>query len=160
VTGERRQLAARRLRVFERGVFHFGFAMIAFRYRRAAARCIVTVRTAGRAESGTIRTTEGDEREIGADKLTNKILEIEGAVMDDVCFTERIADRVEIEMLIDAQCTTSRELFKTAITNPRYRENKLTVQGEVVIDPVDMQRQMRLAGKSEASHRRQRATLV
>jgi hypothetical protein len=90
VTGFNFQFAARRLRVFERGVFHFGFAIVLLLLRMLAAALAVSLEAAVRAESRATVVAQEYDRKRRVDNLSHEVRQVEFVARQDVALTERI----------------------------------------------------------------------
>src|SRR5580704_2745672 len=83
------QFAARLERVFERGVFHFGFAMVYLsRGDITCARAIAPRFAAHLTQTRTVVRAEEDDGQRRVDELAGEIGEVEARPVEDVCVAE------------------------------------------------------------------------
>jgi hypothetical protein len=102
VTGESFQLAARRLRVLDLGVFHLGFAMIAFRWGARARTARILGLSAARTEPAALFFAHDPERQCGRYELPDEVAHVEHRVVQDIVLAERIARSAgRIEAFVD-----------------------------------------------------------
>jgi hypothetical protein len=128
------QFAARRLRVFERGVFHFGFAMIELLRVLAAAGAVALVAT-GRAQSKATWIAENRERERRVDHLPREILQVELVADEDVVVVERVARvRAGFEPFVDVEFEVEPHVFEAAGALAQCRPADLAVDRETAAD--------------------------
>lgn len=160
VTGDNDQFAARRLRVFERGVFHLGLAMIAFRYGpiRTSAGALIEVAAASFAETHALFPAELRERQGSIDDLTDKILQVKLIVAYDVIFAERIGAE-ERERFVDVVEVVYREFGQAATARSRRIDFDETGNPQRRIHPLDLQIHGRRSGKLHAAERGKRNAL-
>jgi hypothetical protein len=140
VTGDKNQLAARRLRVFERGVFHLGLAMIAFRYGPicANAGALIEVAAASFAETRALFPAELRERQGSIDDLTDKILQVELAVAYNIIVAERIGAE-DHKALVDIVPVVDLALGQAATALSGRIDPDRTGDPQGRVDPLDLQ---------------------
>jgi hypothetical protein len=107
VTSPSFQLAARRLRVLLRGVFHFRFATVfsVLRRLRGLARAFarIPIRPASRAEAPAVRTASQAHRQRAQDALLRQVRDVQAIAGEDVALPKRVdlASVRWIEPLLD-----------------------------------------------------------
>jgi hypothetical protein len=150
VTGLNFQFAARRLRVFERGVFHFGFAMIAFHFGTVASTAHIFASSARRAKSATVFSAPEPQRERADHQLADQITYVETRAAQYVVLTEgiaRSARRIEAFFDVDPQWKRHRLQTPIAITSNSYLDG--TVDLQPAIDSSQIQPNRCGVGESE-----------
>ncbi len=161
MTGDNFQFAARRLRVFERGVFHLGFAMFAFHLRATASAARVFAISARRAQAATVFAAHQPERERGRDELAYQIAQIQLGAAQDVVIPERIARPARrVETLVNADVYRDGHRVETSIALAGGIHVNRSVDLQASFHAPQIKRNLRGSWKRDEAERRNNDRIV
>jgi hypothetical protein len=112
------QFAARRLRVFERGVFHLGLAIdLPFDEDGACAAGIAPVAALG-TKTAAVVGAQQRERERGVDELPDEVDHIEQLAVEDVVVPKRRVALGRVELLVYVEVQRALDVLEAAVARP------------------------------------------
>lgn len=150
VTGESFQFAARRLRVFERGVFHLGFAMIAFHIGAVASTTRVFPLSARRTQTATVFIAHKAERECRRYKLSHEVAQIEIRAVQYVIVTKGIARPAgRIEAFVDVDVDRNEHIVQAPVAFAGNADIDRTADLQSFFHPTHFERDLCRSRKCE-----------
>lgn len=155
MTGASFQFAARRLRVFDRGVFHLGFAIIAFHLGAVASATRVFILSTRRAQAATVFAADQPEGQCRRHELTHEVTYIEIRAAQNVVVTEGITRSAgRIESLVDVDADRDDDIVQTSIALAGGIQLDRTADMDAFFLATHIDRDMRGAGESNGAKRR------